>query len=191
MAIETKKLLTFEDYLLTPEMKQRYEIIDGEIIMSPSPVPFHQWIIANLFEALNRFVRERQSGVVLFAPLDVIIRRAPLRTRQPDLLFLSAERSGLTGGAQLEGMPILSQAPDLVIEILSPSNTRRERTDKLEDYRAIGVRECWFVSPEARTVEVMRLSPERLETLDIFGTGMTVRSEVLEELALSVEEVFA
>ena len=115
MAIEAKKLLTFEEYLLTPEMKQRYEIIDGELIMSPSPVPTHQWIIANLFRALDRFVRERQLGVVLFAPLDVIIRRAPLRTRQPDLLFLSAARTGITGSEQLAGMPILSQVPDGVV----------------------------------------------------------------------------
>lgn len=174
-----------------PEMMQRYEIIDGELRMSPSPVPFHQWIIANLFEALRRFVREQQLGVVLFAPLDVVIRRAPLRTRQPDLLFLSAARTGITGSQQLEGMPILSQVPDLVIEILSPSNARRDRSEKLADYQAIGVRECWFVSPEARTVEVMRLSSERIEPLDIFGTGMTVRSEVLEGLGLPVEEIFA
>ena len=57
MALEVKKLLTFEDYLLMPEIKQRYEIIDGELRMSPAPTPMHQWIIANLFQALNAFVR--------------------------------------------------------------------------------------------------------------------------------------
>lgn len=190
MSIDTKKL-TYEEYLSTPEMKQRYEIIDGELIMAPSPIPEHQWVAANLFRTLDPFVRERRIGILLFAPLDIVIRRAPLRTRQPDLLFLNAARSGITQGAQLRGLQLLQQVPDLVIEILSPSNYRQGITDKLEDYRAIGVRECWIVSPEAQTVEVMRLSPERIEVLDIFGTGMPIRSEVLEGLTLSVDEVFA
>ena len=191
MALETTKLLTYEDYLAMPEMKQRYEVIDGELIMTPSPIPIHQWIVANLFRALDRFVHERQLGVVLFAPLDVVIHKAPLRTRQPDLLFLSAERSGIRGSAQLKELQLLHHAPDVVIEVLSANHTRRELSGKLDDYRTIGVRECWIVSPEAHTVEVMRLSPEGTEVLDIFGTGMTIRSEVLEGCTVSVEEVFA
>ena len=188
MAVETRKL-TYEEYLATPEMKCRYEIIDGKMIMAPSPLPIHQWVAANLFRALDPFVRERRLGVLLFAPLDIVIRRAPLRTRQPDLLFLSAERSGITGGTQLTGLQLLEQAPDLVVQILSPANTRREITDKLEDYRSIGVRECWSVSPEAQTVEVMRLSSEGMQTLDIFGTGMTIRSEILEGFAFRARGV--
>jgi Uma2 family endonuclease len=128
---------------------------------------------------------------VLKAPLDIVIRRDPLRTRQPDLLFLSAERTGGTTGAQLTGMRLLSHIPDLVIEVLSPTNTRREVADKLEDYRSIGVREGWIVSPDAFTVEVVRLSAEGLQTLVIFGTGMTINSEILAGLSLPVAEVFA
>jgi Uma2 family endonuclease len=128
---------------------------------------------------------------VLKAPLDIVIRRDPLRTRQPDLLFLSAERTGVTTGAQLTGMRLLSHIPDLVIEVLSPTNTRREVADKLEDYRSIGVCEGWIVSPDAFTVEVVRLSAEGLQTLVIFGTGMTINSEILAGLSLPVAEVFA
>jgi Uma2 family endonuclease len=190
MAVDTQRL-TYEDYLAMPEMKQRYEIIDGELIMAASPVPIHQWIAANIFRALDPFVRERRLGILFFAPLDIIIRRAPLRTRQPDLLFLSAARSGITEGAQLRGLQVLQQAPDLVIEILSPTNTRREIADKLEDYRSIGVREGWIVSPEALTVEVVRLSAEGIQTIDIFGTGMTLHSEILAGLSLPIAEVFA
>jgi len=107
------------------------------------------------------------------------------------LLFLSVERSGITTAAQLRGLQLLQKAPDLVIEILSPTNTRREIADKLEDYRTIGVRECWIVSPEAQTIEVVRLSEAGTEILDIFGTGMTIRSAIFEGFALSVDEVFA
>jgi Uma2 family endonuclease len=190
MAVTVQKL-TYEEYLATPEMRQRYEIIDGDLIMSPAPLPFHQWIVGNLYTALRGFVALNRLGIVLLAPVDIVIRRDPLRTRQPDLLYLSAERSGMAGGAQLQGLQLLQHAPDLVIEVLSPTNTRRDLADKLEDYRAIGVRECWIISPEAQTVEVLRLSPEGIHTVDIFGTGMTVRSEVLAELALPVDQVFA
>ncbi len=190
MAIDTKKL-TFDDYLALPEMRQRYEIIDGELIMAPAPIPTHQWVLGTLHVALRDFVMQNRLGVVLMAPVDIVIRRDPLRTRQPDLLFLSAQRSGITSGAQLRGMQLLQHAPDLAIEILSPSNVRHGIADKLEDYRTIGVRECWIVSAEAQTVEVVRLSPEGRETLAIFGTGMTLRSQVLEGLVLSVDEVFA
>lgn len=190
MSVDTKKL-TYEEYLAMPEMKCRYEIIDGELMMAAIPLPIHQWIAANLFRAIDPFIRAGRLGVLLFAPLDIVIRRAPLRTRQPDLLFLSAVRSGITEGAQLRGLQLLQQAPDLVIEILSPTNTRRDIDQKLEDYRSIGVRECWIVSPEALTVEVVRLSPDGLHTLDIFGSGMTIRSEVLEGLALPIADVFA
>jgi Uma2 family endonuclease len=85
----------------------------------------------------------------------------------------------------------LQQVPDLVIAILSPTNTRRDLDDTLEDFRSIGVREGWIVSPEALTVEVMRLSAEGIHPLTIFGTGRIVRSQVLEGLALPVAEIFA
>ncbi|RMF83684.1 MAG: Uma2 family endonuclease [Nitrospinota bacterium] len=189
MAVITRRL-TYDEYLALPESRQRYEIVDGELIMVPSPTPRHQWISANLFRALDRFIRAHHLGVLLYAPLDVVIQRSPLRVRQPDLLFLSAQRSGITDGAQLQDVPLLPHPPDLVIEILSPANPRRGMEEKLADYRQVGVRECWIVSPEAQTVEVMRLSPE-VELLDIFGTGMTVYSEVLEGFSLPVEYVFS
>jgi Uma2 family endonuclease len=190
MPVDTKKL-TYEEYLAMPEMKCRYEIIDGELMMAASPIPIHQWILGNVYRVLHAFVSLHRLGVVLMAPLDIVIRRDPLRTRQPDILFLSAARSGITEGAQLRGLQLLQQAPDLVIEILSPTNVRRDIDQELEDYRSIGMRECWIVSPEALTVEVVRVAAEGLQTLDIFGTGMTIRSKALDGLALPVAEVFA
>ncbi len=184
-------VLTYEAYLAMPEIKQRYDILNGELIMSPSPLPIHQWIAANLFRLLDAYVRDRQLGIVLFAPLDVVIRQTPLQTRQPDLLFLSAKRSGIVGAEQLQGLSRLMSPPDLAIEILSPANTRRELDEKLQDYQSIGVRECWIVSPEAHTVEVVRLSMQTAEPLAIFGHGMTVQSAVLAGLNLDVEAIFA
>jgi Uma2 family endonuclease len=129
--------------------------------------------------------------VVLVAPVDVVIEREPLRTRQPDILFLNAQRSGIKGPADLRQLQVLEVPPDLVVEVLSPSNTRREVDDKLDDYERIGVQECWLVSPEAETVEVLRLSSEGRETINIYGMAGTLRSEVLQDFSLRVGDIFS
>ncbi len=79
---------TYEDYLALPETMQRYEIIDGDMIMEPSPTVEHQWIVGRLFRALGRYVGEHQIRYIFLAPLDVQIPGERFRTRQPDLLFI-------------------------------------------------------------------------------------------------------
>jgi Uma2 family endonuclease len=184
------KHLTYTDYLKSPEINLRYEIIDGEMIMAPSPTVEHQIISQNLFLVLNEYVRANRLGVVLFAPLDVIIRYKPLRTRQPDLLFISNERGGVEGGRALRKSIHLEVAPDLAVEVLSPNETQTYIENKLEDYRKIKVRECWLIRPESQTVDVIRLSKSKIETLGIFGIGQSVQSEIFSELRLQVEEIF-
>ena len=88
-------------------------------------------------------------------------------------------------------MPVIEMPPDLVVEVLSPSDTRSAMNEKIEDYRRLGVRECWLASSEAETIEVLRLTAQAGERFGLFGRGDTVRSEVLPELALSVDELFA
>jgi Uma2 family endonuclease len=184
------KTLTYEAYLALPETKQRYEIVDGMLIMPPAPTPDHQWILKRISSRLDNFVEERDLGVVLFAPVDLLIQREPLRTRQPDVLYLSAERTGIRGRAELRGLQFLEIPPDLVVEVLSPSNTRRDIEGKLEDYRRIGVRECWLASPEAETVEIMSLSAQETGMTSIFGVNDSLRSQVLGDFTLGLREVF-
>jgi Uma2 family endonuclease len=184
------KGLTYEAWLALPETKQRYEIVDGVLLMSPAPTPDHQWIAQEIFVPLRSFVNDRDLGVVLMAPVDLLIRREPLRTRQPDILYLSAARTGIRGPAELRGLQFLEIPPNLVVEVLSPSNTRREIESKLEDYRRIGALECWLVSPEAETIEVLRFSTEGATTVGIFGADGTLRSEVLSDFTLSIREIF-
>jgi Uma2 family endonuclease len=86
---------------------------------------------------------------------------------------------------------VLEIPPDLVVEVLSPSDTRRLVDSKLKDYRKIGVRECWLVSSEARTVEVLRLSAKKVETVRIYGAGDTLQSETLAGFTLSVQDIFS
>jgi Uma2 family endonuclease len=189
MSTKTEKL-TFEAYLALPETKQRYEIVDGVLIMPPAPTPAHQWFSKRIFSRLDNFVEERRLGVVLFAPVDLLIQREPLRTQQPDILYLSAERTGIRGLAELQGLQFLEIPPDLVVEVLSPSNTRRNVESKLEDYRKMGVLECWLVSPEAETIEVLSLTAGDTTSTGIYGIDGSLQSRVLGDFALQPREVF-
>jgi Uma2 family endonuclease len=189
MSTKTEKL-TFEAYLALPETKQRYEIVDGVLIMPPAPTPDHQWIMMEICVRLRAFVNERDLGVLLAAPVDLLIQREPLRTRQPDVLFLSEERTGIRGRAELRGLQFLEIPPDLVVEVLSPGNTRRDIEGKLEDYRRIGVKECWLVSPEAETIEVMSFSAEGVTSIGVYGTDGSLQSRVLGDFTLQLREVF-
>jgi Uma2 family endonuclease len=182
MCTQTHRL-TYEEYLKTPEIKARFDIVDGVMTIAPTPTVAHQRILGNLFWKLDQFVSEQQVGEVLFAPVDVIVQRDPLRTRQPDLLFVSNERAGILGD-QVDG------GLDLVVEILSPSNSRSDLEAKLSDYATLGVSECWLVSPEARSVEILGLTEGSWVRLGISGLGELVRSRVLPELDLAVVQLF-
>ena len=179
----TQTRLTYQDYLEYPETKSRYDIVDGEMIMAAGPTRFHQTISGNIYDPVRRFVRENGLGAVWYAPLDVIVQQEPLRVRQPDLLYVSNDNSGILGDR-------INGGPDLVVEILSPSNSRREIESKLSDYAQIGVRECWLVSPEARTAEVLQLESGEWKRLFIRGAGERIESVVLPGLELEITEIF-
>jgi Uma2 family endonuclease len=152
--------------------------------MAPAPTVIHQRILFRLARFLDQFVSEQQLGEVLIAPVDVIIGREPLRTRQPDLLFVSNEHTSILID-QVDG------APDLVAEILSPSNTRSDLGAKLSDYAALGVLECWLVSPEARSVEVLRLTEGSWVRIAISGLGEQIQSQILPELQIDIAQLFS
>ena len=179
------QLLTYEEYLDTPEIKGRFDIVDGEMIMAPSPIPEHQITHKQFFLILHQFIIKRNLGELLYAPLDVVIRRNPLRTRQPDLLLLSNESY-----ARIYLDRPIEEAPELAIEILSPSNTRRRVQDALADYAAIGVKECWLVFLAARAIEVLTLVNGEWQRLALLGIGDRMRSEALAGLDVEVDRFF-
>ena len=186
-----KKKMTLADYLLMPQLNHPYEIIDGEMMPSPAPTPAHQIIGANIFSPLSQYVKAKELGVVLFAPVDIILQRDPLRTRQPDVLFIQKDNLPGTSLDDLEELQLLEITPDLIVEVLSPSDTKKVLAGKLTDYQQIGVKECWLVSREARSVEVLRLSAEKSERAGFYGLGEIVHSEVLIDLRLAVDAIFA
>ena len=94
-------ILSFEEWQALPETKQICEVVDGVLVMPPSPTDEHQWIGFEIATRLSNFVRERELGIILVAPRDVLIQRDPLRVRHPDVLFLSASRTGVRRPADL------------------------------------------------------------------------------------------
>lgn len=177
--------LTYEEYLNTPEIEGRFDIVDGEIIPAPSALPGHQIINRQFFRILYPFIVERGLGELLFAPLDIVIRRAPLRTRQPDLLLLSNESF-----ARMDRRAPIEETPELVIEILSPSNRRRNVEEKLRDYASIGVPSAWLASSEAQTVDVLTLEGGEWEREALLGVGDRLASRALEGLDVDVGRFF-
>lgn len=173
---------TYRDYLLLPEGK-RYEIVGGELYVVPSPGYDHQRVSRNLETLLWQFVRERGLGEVLHAPLDVVLSEEDVV--QPDILYVSAARRGIITEKHVRA------APDLVVEILSPSTAERDRTLKEKTYHRFGVRELWLVDPEARTIEVKTWDQDGFRTVQVYPEGSVLRSPLLEGLAVPVSEVFA
>jgi Uma2 family endonuclease len=195
MSVEPKpsarpREVTYGRYLRLPEMRRRYEIIDGILEMSPTPTFWHQVIQGKFFRAFDDFATQHDLGLVIHAPADVLIRKVPtLRTRQPDVLFFSDARAGFRGREDPDRLQASEIAPDLVVEIRSPSERPGRWAEKLADYASIRVREVWRADRKARTIEVLVLQGDRYEQAGLFGPDDTVRSVILPGLDLPVATV--
>lgn len=181
--------MDWEGYLNLPDDLTHYEIIDGEVIPLASPRLKHQMIVTQLLTRIAPFVATKGLGAVFTAPFDFVIRRAPVRTRQPDLFFLSSARESEWRDRLSE--PRLEIAPDLVIELLSPSDTYQRWKEKLQDYHQLGVREVWAVDVEAGEIEVLVREEGGYRSLGWFSGEQLVPTQVLTGLTLTPAEVFA
>lgn len=181
--------LTFEQYMAEDEIKQRYDIVDGVRIFMPAPSWRHQRISFNITMLLRRFEEQSGIGLALGAPFDVLIRRVPrLQTRQPDVLFLT--HALLTQGGGLPETGPMTVAPELIVEIVSDSETERILNEKLSDFCAIGVQEAWVVRPVPRTVDVLRLTTNGSSVVATYTEGQTLQSLIFPTLALPVTDFF-
>jgi Uma2 family endonuclease len=187
MAEVAQKVLTWDEYVRgEPADLERYEIVDGVVIELPASSIGHQRVVRRLLRLLEDFVSSRNLGEIFPEPLDVVVQRNPIRTRQPDLLFVRAENAPNLDKQQER----LEFAPDLVIEVLSPSDSLSELLKKLNDYHRIGVKEVWLVNPLTRTVEVLARQEDDWELVGVFKETETVQSRVLSELNLPVAQIF-
>src|SRR5262249_53313752 len=128
--------LTYEDLEAMPDDGKRYELINGELFELTGPTPKHQWASGGLYDRLKPFVLRNELGLVYYSPIDVYL--TPHNTVQPDIVYVSRERLGIIRAQKIEG------APDLIMEVLSPSTRRHDMITKAAIYATFGVREYWF-----------------------------------------------
>ncbi len=178
---DATRALSYADLEQLPaDISLRHEIILGELFVSPSPVPNHQLVSARLLAWLFNHVTERHLGVVLSAPVDVKLSQHNVVV--PDLVFAAHDRLDIVGAKAIEG------APDLVVEILSPSTARQDRVRKLALYATHGVQEYWLLDPDAKTLRVFALVDGRYEPIP--GDGFP-GSRVLPDLQIDCAALFA
>jgi Uma2 family endonuclease len=140
---------TYAEFAKLPEGDgNRYEVIAGELYVSPSPGVRHQRILTRLLRELGNYVQSTGVGELLVGPVDVLFDEGDYMA--PDLVFIRRERLDVASKRGLEA------APDLIVEILSPSTAKRDRTLKRDRYRHFGVPEYWIVDPDKRELVVYR-----------------------------------
>ena len=180
--LREKVRYTYEDYLLLPEDGKRYQIIEGEIYLVPAPAPWHQDIARKLVILLNEFVERYKLGRVFFAPCDVILSEEDIV--QPDIFFISKEREHIITEMNIQGVP------DLVIEILSPSTAKLDKTVKMKLYERSGIKEYWLVDPDREEIEVLTLKDSSYESMGVFGIEQSFESALLKGLRVSLDMIF-
>ena len=163
MPTGTSVRFTYDDYLLLPE-DRRYEILDGDLFGVPTPTPFHQLVSKRIERILDGHVARNNLGEVLYAPCDVVLSATGCR---PARICSSSRRSG----SRRSGRRTFTAAPDLVVEVLSPSTADRDQTVEQDFYARSGVRELWIASPEAKTIEVLVNAGDSVRREAIYGNG--------------------
>ena len=180
--VTTQAKLTYEDYLELPDDK-RYEIIDGELYAMTAPTIRHQDILLNLGIIFKPHVRGNRLGKVYVAPIDVIFAENDIV--QPDLVFVAESRRHIIQDHAIVG------APDLVIEILSPSTATHDRNRKADLYACCGIAEYWMVDTETETIEIRKLGDAGYHgPIEIHDSGV-ISTTLIPGLEVRLDDVFA
>jgi Uma2 family endonuclease len=183
MGTEIIPKLTYEAFRQLPGDGKRYELIHGEVHLTPSPSTRHQLILWNLSLSLGTYMQSARLGVLAFAPLDV--RLNPDTALQPDLIFVSAKRTEIIQEKFIAG------APDLAVEILSKATAAHDRATKLPLYAEAGVAEIWFIDPQVKTVEVLKLRRRKYVVDSTLAGDQTLRSATFPGWQLPLLKLFS
>jgi Uma2 family endonuclease len=174
--------LTAHDYRELPDGPPYYQLIEGELYMSPSPNWFHQKILGNIVRMLFRYLDEKPIGELSFAPLDTFL--TDLNVYQPDILFVSNNRRSVLKEDGVDG------APDFVVEILSPRTAKYDRGAKRDIYGRTGVQELWIVDPELKSVQVFRFAESADAPAGTYGLEQKFTSPIFPGLTIAVAAIF-
>jgi Uma2 family endonuclease len=174
--------LSLDEFLELPNDGKRYQILDGELDATPAPSLRHQRVSGRLYALLKQQLEDRGLGEVFATPVDVVLDRTNIV--EPDLVFVSQARAGILTELRIEG------APDLIIEILSPSSRRTDVIVKSELYARFGVQHYWTVDPDIDRIEAFALAERSYK---LVATAQSPRELVLEApapLRLPLAEIF-
>jgi Uma2 family endonuclease len=182
MGTEVIPKLSFEQFRQLPSDGKRYELVNGEVHVTPAPATRHQAVLQNLSGKLWPYVIQNMLGEVWAAPLDV--RLSADTALQPDLIFISNARSGIIQENWIAG------SPDLVVEVLSPSTAAHDRATKLPIYADAKVPEVWLIDPYAKTVEVLQLQGKKYLVEAALADDQILTSNLFPGWQLSLPELF-
>jgi len=174
--------LTYEDYVDIPNDGRRYEILDGELCVTPAARPRHQLVSANLVWILEQHVRPRRAGLIFTAPIDLIL--APTTVLQPDLVFIASGRESIITGRGIEG------PPDLVVEILSESSVRQDRGTKAALYARFAIPHYWILDPDERVLETYELDDAEYRLTMRCGESGFARAAPFSDLSIPLADLW-
>ncbi|MGF1448254.1 MAG: Uma2 family endonuclease [Opitutales bacterium] len=185
MTTTSAKQATLEDYRALPQGPPYYQLVDGELVMTPAPNFYHQEIVGEVFTLLRAHIKQRDLGKVVMAPVDVELHSDDDDFAvQPDVLFIAKSRLEIVDKT-------VQGAPDLVVEVLSESTATLDRGKKRLAYAKHRVKELWLVSPEAATVHVYRFAEDvERPVAQLLGTD-ALTSPLLPGFSVAVETIFA
>jgi Uma2 family endonuclease len=177
-----KIILTYEDYVLLPNDRNRYEILEGELTVTPAPSTKHQSVSANLFKLLSKHIDDLNLGKLFYAPIDLILDATTIL--QPDLLVVFSARQHIITERAIEGVP------NLVVEIVSPTTSRTDRVTKAQIYARHSVPAYWIVDPSEETIEIYLLEGEVFRpAVTLQGATPTIAPS-FKEFEIAAREVF-
>ncbi len=171
---------TYEEYYQLGD-DQRYEIIEGELLMAPAPDTWHQNWILELVAILREHVRKYKLGRVFVSPVDVVFD--PENTVQPDIVLVTAANARIIQRQAIFGVP------DLLVELVSPSSVRRDRYDKKSLYARFGVKEYWIGDPANQALEILTLKEGAYELHCCAEKKGKLTSLVLPGLEFDLSEI--
>ena len=177
-----EKIWTYQDYLEETDEGEIYEIIEGDLLMSPpAPASSHQFVSRDLEYLLFQYVKRQALGEVIYAPIDVALDDK--NVVQPDILFISNENLGIIQEKGIIGVP------DVVMEILSPSSIQRDRYQKRELYEKFKVKEYWIVDIASKSIEVLSLKHDKYELYSFAVENGVVKSSVIKGFEIELSNV--
>ena len=178
---ETHEKYTYQDYAKLPEGAP-YQLIDGELVMTPAPTTYHQRILRRILISLSEFIDSHRMGEVLCAPIDVYFSET--ETYQPDIIYVSKNRIAIIAEEKVEG------PPDLIVEILSPTTAYYDLRHKKQTYEQHDVQEYWIVDPMEKSIEVYENKKKSFELFKKYDRTDVLQSPLLKGLNLDLSKVF-